>query len=121
MIAVATRADRWTAVTLLSMAAVFPAAIVGLYLFHGINDWQRAFSVAMEPDSPIRYFFPVLIAGAVLSLLGALTVAISRHRTVLRLVLGLAGSLTIAYAVLGAWSLALVSALPLWWLYRVAA
>ena len=119
MAAVATPIHRWTAVALLGMSAAYSAVVVGLYL-RGIDDWGHAFSVALEPDSPIRYLFPVLITGGVLSLLGVLIVAVSRHRTMLRLVLGLVGIMTIAYGVLGAWSLALVSALPLWSVYRVS-
>jgi len=115
------RTDRRTAVALLGMAAIFPAGIVGLYLFYGTSDWQHAFSVAMESGSPVRHLFPLLIAGAILSLAAAVTVAVSRRRIVLRSVLGFAVSLTVAYALLSAWSLVFVSALPLWWLYRIAA
>jgi hypothetical protein len=111
---------RLTAASLLGLAAVFPAAIVALYLFYA-TDWQHAFSVAMAPDSPIRYQFPLLIVGAALSLAGAVTAAVSHRRVVLRLVLTMAVALTFVYAVLGAWSLVLVSALPLWWLYKAAA
>jgi len=120
MVSATTRTDRWTAVTLLGMAAVFPAGIVGLYLFYGTTDWQHGFSIAMEPDSPIRYLFLLSIAGAILSLTAAVTVAVSHHRAVLRVMLGLAVCLTVTYALLSAWSLVFVSALPLWWLYRTA-
>lgn len=120
MFASTPRTDRWTAVTLLAMGAVFPAGIVGLYLFYGTSDWQRGVSVAMEPDSPIRYLFPLLVVGMVVSLAGAMAVALSHRRVVLRSVLGLAISLTVAYALVSAWSLVFVSALPLWWLYRTA-
>jgi hypothetical protein len=112
--------DRWTAVALLGMAAIFPAGIVGLFFFYGTSGWQHGFSVASEADSPIRYVFPVLTAGAVLSLVAAVTVAVSHRRVVLRSILGLAVSLTVAYGLIGAWSLVFVSALPLWWLYRTA-
>ena len=111
--------DRWTAATLLGMAAVFPAGIVCLYLFYGSSNWQREFSVAMASESPIRYMFPLSIAGAVVSLAAAITVAVIRQRAVLRVTLLLTVSLTIAYAAFSAWSLAFVSALPLWWVYRV--
>ncbi|HVJ22692.1 MAG TPA: hypothetical protein VM756_02015, partial [Burkholderiales bacterium] len=80
--------DRWTAAALLGMAAVFPAGIVGLYLFYGTTDWQQELSVAMKPDSPLRYLFQVSIAGAILSLAAAVTVAVSHHRAVLRVILG---------------------------------
>jgi hypothetical protein len=108
---------RLTAASLLGLAAVFPAGIVGLYLFHA-RDWQDAFSVAMAPDSPIRYQFPLLIVGAVLSLAGAVSLAVSHHRVIFRIVLAVAVALSLTYAVLGAWSLMLVSALPFWWLYK---
>jgi hypothetical protein len=106
-------------VALLAMGAVFSAAIVGLYLWHGTGDWDVGIKVAMEPDSPIRYLFPLSIAGAILSLAVAVAVAVNQHRLVLRLVLGLAVALTVAYSIVGAWTLALASALPLWWLHRM--
>jgi hypothetical protein len=111
---------RLTAASLLGLATVFPAGIVGLYLFHS-RDWQHALSVAMAPESAIRYQFPLLIAGAVLSLAGALSLALSHQRVLHRVVLAVAVALSVAYAVLGAWSLMLISVLPLWWLYKVAA
>jgi hypothetical protein len=121
MATAAARTDRWTAATLLGMAAVFPAGIVGLYLFSGTTDWQQGLSVAMKPDSPLRYLFPVSIVGAILSLAAAVAVAVSHRRAVLRVVLGLAVCLTVVYGLLNAWALVLVSALPLWWLYKSAA
>ena len=111
--------DRWTAAVLLGMATVFPAGIVSLHLFYGSSDWQHEFSVAMAPESPIRYIFPLSIAGAVVSFAAAITVAVIRQRAVLRLTLFLTISLTVAYAVFSAWSLVLISALPLWWVYKL--
>jgi hypothetical protein len=111
--------DRWTAVTLLAMAAVFPAGIVGLHLFYRSSDWHGAYSAAVAPESAIRYMFPLSIAGAVVSLAAAIAVALIRQRVALRLTLFLTISLAVAYAVVGAWSLTLVSSLPLWWVYRL--
>jgi len=115
------RLARLAGAVLLGLAGVFPAGIVGLYLFYGTTDWQHGLSVAMAPESSIRYQFPLLIAGAFLSLISAVTLAVSDHRVVVRLVLALATVFTIAYALVGAWSLVLVSALPLWWLYEASA
>ena len=111
---------RVAAVSLLGLAAVFPAGIVGLYLFHA-GDWRHAFSVAVAADSPVRYQFPLLIAGAVLSLAGAVSLAVNDQRRMFRIVLGVAVALTVAYAAFGAWALMIVSVLPLWWLHKGAA
>jgi Kef-type K+ transport system membrane component KefB len=121
MVAAPTRSDRWTAVILLSTAAIFPAGILGLYFFaHEPVDWRHALEVAMAPENRARMQFILLGIGAVLSGTAAATTTFARHRLILRVLFFSASALTLCYVFTGMWLLAFVSALPLWWFYKVA-
>ena len=114
--------SRWPAVTLLAMAAVLPAGILFMYLFTTEPiDWRHRLQVAMEPEGGARVKFVLLAVGAAVSTIAASVVALSKHRLVLRGAFACATALTLAYAVTGMWLFVLVSALPLWWAYKVAA
>jgi hypothetical protein len=104
------------------MAAVLPAGILFMYLFTTEPvDWRHRLEVAMEPDSGTRVKFILLPVGAAVSTIAACVVALSKQRLVLRGAFACATALTLAYALLGMWLFVLVSALPLWWAYKVAA
>jgi hypothetical protein len=104
------------------MAAVLPAGVLLMYLFtFEPNDWRHRFEVAMDPEGGTRVKFVLLAVGAAVSTIAAWVVALSKHRLVLRGVFACATALTLAYAALGMWLFVLVSALPLWWVYKVAA
>ena len=116
------RADRWTAAVLLLMAAILPAGMLYLYLFSSESvGWRHALDVAMAPDSGAREQFILLGIGAALSAIAAATISLARHRLVLRTLFFSASALTLCYALTGMWLLVLVSALPLWWAYKVTA
>jgi len=114
--------NRWPAVTLLAMAAVLPAGLLFMYLFTTEPaDWRHRLEVAMEPGDGARVKFILLAAGAAVSTVAACVVALSKHRLVLRGAFSCAAVLMLAYAAMGMWLFVLVSALPLWWAYKVAA
>jgi Kef-type K+ transport system membrane component KefB len=115
------RTDRWTAVILLAMAAIFPTGILGLYFFYQSNDWRHAAEVAMAPEHGARVQFVLLGIGAVLSWIAAAITTVARQRVVLRTLFFAASAVSVSYAVASMWPLALVSALPLWWCYKVSA
>jgi hypothetical protein len=122
MITTAPRTDRWTAVTLLAMAAFLPAGVLFLYLFTTEPvDLRHRLEVAMEPDGGGRMKFVLLAVGAAVSAIAAAAIAMSRRRVILRTALACAATLTLSYAVTGMWLFMFVSALPLWWAYKVAA
>jgi len=116
------RSIRWTAVTLLSLAAIKPASIWYIYLFTTETPgWRVSLDYALSPENEIRYLFVLFAVGAAFSAIAAATVALCKRRLVLRMFIGGAIAQTLAYAYVGAWSLVLVSALPLWGLYKVSA
>jgi hypothetical protein len=116
------RSIRWTAVTLLGLAAIAPAGIWYIYLFATETPgWRASLDYALSPENEIQYLFVLFAVGAVFSAIAAATVALCKRQLVLRMFLGGAIAQTLAYAYVGAWSLVLVSALPLWWLYKVSA
>ena len=117
---IAPRADRWTAVTLLAMAAVLPGGMLFLYLFttRPIDPWHRL-EIAMASDSGARVQFVLLFVGVAVSSLAAGTMAISKNRVALRAAFAIAVVLALSYVVTGMWLLAFVAALPLWWAYKV--
>ena len=122
MTATAPNPNRWPAVTLLAMAAALPAGVLLMYLFATEPaDWRHRLEVAMEPEGGTRVKFYLLASGAAISTIAACVVALSKHRLVLRGAFACATALTLAYAAMGMWLYVLVSALPLWWAYRVAA
>ena len=122
MTATATNPNRWPAVTLLAMAAVLPAGVLLMYLFTTEPaDWRHRLEVALEPEGGTRVKFFLLASGATISTIAACAVALSKHRLVLRGAFACATALTLAYAAMGMWLFVLVSALPLWWAYKVAA
>jgi len=122
MTTAAPHASRWTAATLLAMAAVLPAGILFLYLFTTEPaDWRHRLEVAVEPASGTRVQFILLAIGASVSAIAAGAIAVSRRRLILRTAFACAVTLTLAYAVTSMWLLVFVSALPLWWAYKVAA
>ena len=122
MTTAAPHASRWTAATLLAMAAVLPAGILFLYLVTTEPaDWRHRLEVAVEPASGTRMQFILLAIGASVSALAAGAIAVSRRRLILRTAFACAVTLTLAYAVTSMWLLVFVSALPLWWAYKVAA
>ena len=122
MTTAAPHASRWTAATLLAMAAVLPAGILFLYLFTTEPaDWRHRLEVAVEPASGTRVQFILLAIGASVSAIAAGAIAVSRRRLILRTAFACAVALTLAYAVTSMWLLVFVSALPLWWAYKVAA
>jgi hypothetical protein len=104
------------------MAAVLPAGILLRYLFTAEPaDWRHRLEVAMEPEGGTGVRFVVLASGAAVSTIAACVVALSKHRLVLRGAFACATALSLTYAAMGMWLLVLVSALPLWWAYKVAA
>jgi len=122
MTAITPNPSRWPAVTLLAMSAALPAGVLLMYLFATDSaEWRHRFEVAMEPDGGARLKFLVLAAGAAVSTIAAIVVAASKHRYVLRGAFACATALALTYAAMGMWLFVLVSALPLWWAYKVAA
>jgi hypothetical protein len=118
----ASNLKRWPAVTLLAMAAVLPAGILFMYLFTGEPaDWRHRLVFAIEPGSAVRVRFILLPVGAAVSTIAACAIALSKHRLVLRGAFAGAAALALAYAAMGMWLFLLVSVLPLWWAYKVAA
>lgn len=118
----ASHSDRWTAVALLAMSTVLPAAILYLYFFTTEPvDWRHRLEVAMEPEGGARMHVILLATGAIASALAAALIAFSRHRIVLRVALVAAVGVTLSYAISSMWLLVFVSVLPLWWAYKVAA
>ena len=113
---------RWTAVTLLGLAAITPAGIWYIFLFATETPgWRASLDYALSQENEIRHLFVLFAAGAAFSAIAAATVALCKRQLVLRVFLGGAIAQTLTYAYVGAWTLVLVSALPLWWLYKVSA
>src|SRR5205807_7300330 len=100
------RTDRWTAVILLVMAAIFPTGILGLYFIYQSSDLRRAAEVAMAPEHGARVQFVLLGIGAALSWIAAAITTVARQRTVLRTLFFTASALSASYAVADMWPLA---------------
>ena len=102
----------------MSAAASFIAW--GIYLF-GVNGeaWRSSLESALSADNEYRVFFVVMGVAGLFSLVALAVVAIARRRLLLRSVLIGGVAQSIAYAVLGGWFLAFLSAMPLWWVYKV--
>jgi hypothetical protein len=93
-----------------------------MYLFATDSvEWRHRFDVAMELDGGARLRFLVLAAGAAVSTIAAIVVAASKRRYVLRGAFACATAVALVYAAMGMWLFVLVSGLPLWWAYKVAA
>ena len=113
---------RWPAVSLLSLAAILPAGILFMYLFTTEPaDWRHRLEIAMEVGGGVRVKFILLAVGVVVPIAAACVVALSKRRLALRGAFACATALTLAYAAMGMWPFALVSAVPLWWAYKVSA
>jgi Na+-transporting NADH:ubiquinone oxidoreductase subunit NqrE len=101
------------------MAAIFPTGILGLYFLYQSPNLHHALEVAMAPENGARAQFIHLGIGAALSWIAAAVALGARQRVVLRTLLIAAAGLTVSYLMAGMWPLAFVSALPLWWCYRI--
>lgn len=84
-------------------------------------DWRHQVEIAMEAGGGTKVRFILLAVGVVVPIVAACVVALSRHRLVLRSAFACSTALTLAYAAMGMWPFALVSAIPLWWAYKVSA
>jgi hypothetical protein len=113
---------RWTTVALLTLSAIAPTGIWYIHLFTiDAEHWRASLADALSPENEIRYLFVLLAVCGTFSAIAAATVALCKRRFILCALFAGAIAQTLAYAYVGAWSLVFVSALPLWWLYKVSA
>ena len=102
------------------MSAVAPGLAWGTYLF-GVNAeaWRGSLEYALSPENEYRALFILMAGAGIFSLVALGIVAFARSRMVLRGVLIGGVVQFITYAVFGAWFLAFLAAMPLWWVHRV--
>jgi hypothetical protein len=112
--------SRVTAAAFFLMSALASGIALGLYLFYENGGaWRSLLEYALSKDNEDRALFVVMGIAGVFSLIALAVVAFARGRLILRSILIGGVVQSIAYAVLGGWFLALLSAMPLWWVYKV--
>ena len=115
------RSPRKVATGFFLLAAMVPIGIWIVYLFVGnteISGWLERMSYAFSSENDGQYFFILISVTVVFSFVAAFAVALQRHRAVLRVLIVGGVAQAVALAMVGAWTLAFVAALPLWWLFR---
>jgi hypothetical protein len=102
------------------MSAVASGIAWGLYLFYESGGaWRSLLEYALSKENEDRALFVVMGIAGVFSLVALAVVAFARGKLLLRSILVGGVVQAIAYAILGGWFLAFLSAMPLWWVYKV--
>ena len=109
--------NKATAAALLLVAASVPIGIWVVLLTVPEPDLAFA-SYAFSEENEGRWFFVLLTASALLSLVAAVVVAFTRRRSVLASILALSLTQAAAFIVVGGWLLGLFAGAPAFWLYR---